>query len=63
MKHLFKSAALVAASLLLAVNFSSCNKDPQPTTEEVNNAQEEAIVKQYLNLMVYPTYTSLADKT
>ena len=32
MKHLFKSAAIVAASLLLAVNFSSCNKDPQPTT-------------------------------
>ena len=63
MKHLFKSAAIVAASLLLAVNFSSCNKDPQPTTEEVNKAQKEAIVKQYLNHTVYPTYTSLAEKT
>ncbi len=63
MKHLFKSAAIVAASILLTVNFSSCNKDPQPTTEEVNKAQKEAIVKQYLNHTVYPTYTSLAEKT
>jgi hypothetical protein len=63
MKHLFKSAAIVAASLLLAVNFSSCNKDPQDNTEEVNKATKEAIVKQYLNHTVYPTYASLAEKT
>ena len=63
MKHLFKSAALVAASLLFAVNFSSCNKDPQDNTEEVNKATKEAIVKQYLNHTVYPTYASLAEKT
>ena len=63
MKHLFKSAALVAASLLLAVNFSSCNNDPQDNTEETNKAKKEAIVKQYLNHTVYPTYASLAEKT
>ena len=63
MKRLFKSAAIVAASLLLTVNFSSCNKDPQPTTEETNKAQKEAIVKQYLNYTVYPTYAQLAEKT
>ena len=63
MKHLFKSAAIVAASLLLAVNFSSCKKDPQTNTEEANKAQKEAIVKQYLNHTVYPTYASLAEKT
>ncbi|MBR5630178.1 MAG: peptidase M75 [Bacteroidales bacterium] len=63
MKHLFKSAALVAASLLFAVNFSSCNKDPQDNTEEANKATKEAIVKQYLNHTVYPTYASLAEKT
>ena len=62
MKHLFKSAALVAASLLLAVNFSSC-KDPQDNTEEANKAQKEAIVKQYLSHTVYPTYANLAEKT
>ena len=63
MKHLFKSAALVAASLLLAVNFSSCSKDPQTNTEEANKTQKEAIVKQYLNHTVYPTYANLAEKT
>ena len=63
MNKFLKSAAVIAASLLLTVNFSSCNKDPQPTTEEVNKAQKEAIVKQYLNHTVYPTYTSLAEKT
>ncbi len=63
MKKFFKSAAVVAASLLLTVNFSSCNKDPQPTSEETNKAQKEAIVKQYLNHTVYPTYAQLAEKT
>ena len=63
MKHLFKSAAIVAASLLLAVSFNSCNKDPQGTTEEANKAQKEAIVKQYLNHTVYPTYASLATES
>ena len=63
MKHLFKSAAIVAASLLLAVNFSSCKKDSPTNTEEANKAQKEAIVKQYLNHTVYPTYASLAEKT
>jgi iron uptake system EfeUOB component EfeO/EfeM len=45
------------------VNLDSCNKDPQPTTEEANKAQKEAIVKQYLNHTVYPTYAQLAEKT
>ena len=63
MKKLFKSAAIVAAPLLLAVNFSSCNKDPQTNTEEANKTQKEAIVKQYLNHTVYPTYANLAEKT
>ena len=62
MKKLFKSAALIAASFLLTVNFSSCNKDPQNNTEEANKATKEAIVKQYLNHTVYPTYTNLANE-
>ena len=62
MKKLFKSAAIVAASLLLTVNLSSCNKDPQDNTEEANKAMKEAIVKQYLNHTVYPTYANLANE-
>ena len=63
MKKVFKNAMLIAASVLLAVNFSSCNKDPQDNTEEANKATKEAIVKQYLNHTVYPTYASLAEKS
>ena len=62
MNKFLKSAAIVAASLLLTVSFNSCNK-PQTTTEEVNKAQKEAIVKQYLNHTVYPTYANLAEQT
>ena len=63
MKKLFKSAAIVAASLLLAVNFASCNKENGESQEETNKATKEAIVKQYLEHTVYPTYAQLADKT
>ena len=62
MKKLFKSAMLIAASALIAVNFSSCDKT-QDNTEEANKATKEAIVKQYLNHTVYPTYANLADKS
>ena len=62
MKKLFKSAALIAASLLLTVNFSSCNKDPQENGEEANKTTKESIVKQYLNHTVYPTYANLATE-
>ena len=56
MKTRFKSAALIAASVVLA--FSSCGKDD--TIEEKNKETKEAIVKQYLNQTVYPTYGNLA---
>ena len=61
MKKTMKSAALVAA-ILLAVSFSSCNKPNQDASEEANKAQKEAIVKQYLNHTVYPTYQNLASE-
>ena len=63
MKRLFKNALLIAASALFAVSVTSCNKDPQTDTEEANKAQKEAIVKQYLNHTVYPTYAYLAEKS
>ena len=62
MKKLFKSALLVAATALLVVSLGSCNKDPQDVNEEANKATKEAIVKQYLNHTVYPTYASLATE-
>ena len=62
MKKLFKSALLVAATALLVVSLGSFNKDPQDVNEEANKATKEAIVKQYLNHTVYPTYANLATE-
>ena len=62
MKKLFQIAMLVAVTALLVVSLGSCNKDPQDANEEANKATKEAIVKQYLNHTVYPTYASLATE-
>ncbi len=62
MKKFLKPAALMILSTLLATNFSSCNKNDE-TTDEANNEMKEAIIKQYLNHTVYPTYAKLAEKT
>ena len=63
MKRFFRNAMLVAASAMLAVSVSSCNKDNQTTTEEANLATKKAIVKQYLDHTLYPTYANLANET
>ena len=63
MKKLFKSAALVAASIMLTMSVSSCNKNNQDASEEANKETKEAIVKQYLNHTIYPTYAKLANET
>lgn len=63
MKKLFKSAALVAASIMLTMSVSSCNKNNQDASEEANKETKEAIVKQYLDHTIYPTYAKLASET
>ncbi len=49
---------MIAASVVLA--FSSCGKDD--IVEEKNKETKEAIVKQYLNETVNPTYANLAKE-
>lgn len=60
MNRLFKNAALFAATAFLAVSFTSCNKDPQDINDEANIETKDAIIKQYLNHTVFPTYGNLA---
>ena len=59
MNKFLKSAALIAASILLTVNLSSC-KGTNETTDEANIEAKDAIIKQYLNHTIYPTYGKLA---
>ena len=54
-----KFAALIAASVIL-LGVTSCSKDD--IVEEKNKETKEAIVKQYLNQTVYPTYGNLATE-
>ena len=56
---ILKFAALIAASVVL-MGVTSCGKDK--IVEEKNKETKEAIVKQYLNQTVYPTYGSLATE-
>ena len=55
-----KTLALIAVSALFALGFNSCGKDQ--VIEEKNKETKEAIVKQYLNQTVYPTYGKLAEE-
>ena len=56
---ILKFAALIAASVVL-MGVTSCGKDK--IVEEKNKETKEAIVKQYLNQTVYPTYGNLATE-
>ena len=57
MNRTTKLAVLIAASVVL-LSVTSCGKDD--IVEEKNKETKEAIVKQYLNQTVYPTYGNLA---
>ena len=56
---ILKFAALIAASVVL-MGVTSCGKDK--IVEEKNKETKEAIVKQYLDQTVYPTYGNLAKE-
>ncbi|MCR4849020.1 MAG: peptidase M75 [Bacteroidales bacterium] len=58
MKRSIKTKLLIALLGLIAISVTSCGKDD--VIEEKNKETKEAIVKQYLNQTVYPTYGNLA---
>ncbi len=58
MKRSIKTKLLIAMLGLFAMSVTSCGKDD--IVEEKNKETKEAIVKQYLNQTVYPTYGHLA---
>jgi hypothetical protein len=60
MKRTIKTKLLIALLGLFAMSVTSCGKDN--IVEEKNKETKEAIVKQYLNQTVYPTYGNLATE-
>ncbi len=67
MKKIFKFAMLFAATCMMTMGMTACSSDDDKNdtvdvTKEQNDAIE-ALTKQYLSDVVYPTYTNLANES
>ena len=66
MKTIVKTAMLLLAACMMTTGFTACSSDdddnPTNVVEE-QNAAIEALTKQYLSDVVYPTYAGLADES
>lgn len=65
MKKVIKNAMLVAMAALFAVSFNSCKKDKSnsTTTTDDNSAVKTAVINQFIDHTVAPTYGNLAAYT
>ncbi len=64
MKKLFKYALIVAATLTLSMSFTACSDDDDDNDQALTEKEEamKAITEQYVNNVIYPTYSSLATQ-
>lgn len=63
MKKVFKYAMLFMAAGVLSTGFTSCSDDDDDNSSEEQNTEIQTLTNQYLNNVVEPTYTSLANET
>ncbi len=71
MKQMFKMATLFVAACALSMGFVSCGDDDDDNTTNLqdvkpvvnSNATAKVLIKNYLDEVVYPTYTNLANQT
>ena len=64
MKKYFKYSLLFAAVCVLSVGFTSCKDDDEDGPDlGAQDTEIKAITNEYLNSVVYPTYTNLANET
>lgn len=63
MKRMFKYALLFVAAMVLTTGMASCSDSDDDNADRVKEQNEtlEAVTRQYLNAVVYPTYTGLAN--
>ena len=63
MKKFFKSAMLLGMAVLFAVSFNSCKKDSNSSDPSGDDTQKQAVINQFVDHTVAPTYTALANHT
>ncbi|WP_294479406.1 imelysin family protein [uncultured Bacteroides sp.] len=61
MKKFFKFSLLAVVAALSTTSFSSCSDDDTPSPTTIDSEEFEAILKQYVDNTVIPTYNRLAD--
>lgn len=61
MKKIFNYAMMFVAVMAMNVSFTSCSKDDSSTDDNGIDATQQAILNNYVNKVVIPTYKSLAD--
>ena len=67
MKKIFKYAMLFASAIVMGTAFSSCSDDDDDPVDSTQLTEKEQAMKdltaQYVNNVIYPIYTSLANQT
>ena len=63
MKKFFKSAMLLGMAGLFAVSFNSCKKDSNSSDPSGDDTAKQAVINQFVDHTVAPTYTALANYT
>lgn len=66
MKKIVSYAFAVATAMALTVSFASCSDDNGGNGQQQENEKTallEGVTQQYINKVVFPTYTNLANST
>ena len=65
MKKILKYAMLFASVIALGTSFSACSDDDDKNESKISEKQTamKEITEQYVNNVIYPIYSSLADQT
>lgn len=62
-KDFIKKGMFMACVALIPMGLVSCSDDDNPNPNEVKNSELSTLVTTYVNNVVYPTYTNLANET
>lgn len=62
MKKVFKYVFMAVTAIFVSVNMTSCDDDDDNNSSDAVDTTQQAIISNYVNEIVIPTYRSLADR-